>query len=701
MPTITTTAQNVAFFQNALQQDLDDTLVFEREIQNAVDALLANAEITEISGRRIVLEAGDYALTIDGARFSPVNSADALLAAIDDATARGNFSQFTLSEGNQTLLTLTPAASGWTLASGQTVIQIDGALPRTVSDIYDLLDAATTLNRLGPLDDETLFGPDARGAVRDLVNGVNVSGFSVSQGGAVQAALSLGADEISATYGDVVLTLGGSFPADLGEFAELAFDLFDAGLEDVESVEGVSIDSLTITDRDGDVLLNATDLDEGGAYEVTVDGVSYGGLVISFGDIGLVEYGEATQIRTPNSDGAHIVFMTDTDDFIELLDLPDTASATVPGSDGEDVITGTPGDDLLSGGNGIDNIDGDAGDDTLYGGADGDFLSGWDGDDLIGGGAGDDQINGEAGADSLYGSAGDDYLSGGTGNDLLGGSVGDDTLWGDGGQDSVFGAAGDDSILGNAGDDLLGGAAGNDTLLGGDGQDAVYGSLGDDSVYGNAGNDTLGGAAGDDTLLGGDGQDAVYGSLGDDSVDGGAGNDTVGGFTGNDTVSGGDGDDRLWGSDGNDSLLGGDGNDSIGGGRDDDTVFGGFGDDELYGGTGDDSLSGGDGNDLFYGVAGDDTIAGGAGDDTIFTGSGADLVIYESGIDTLRFFSLSEDRLQIDDGLYGGGLTVAQVIDQFGNTAGSDFVLDFGDGDQIVFANAGSAAGLESQIDIV
>lgn len=313
-------------------------------------------------------------------------------------------------------------------------------------------------------------------------------------------------------------------------------------------------------------------------------------------------------------------------------------------------------------------------------------------------------IEGSSEAETLAGTPANDVIFAGDGGDLAFAGLGSDSLFGEGGNDTLYGGSGDDRLTGGVGNDLLGGAGGNDTFDGGDGDDAIWTAAGDDSAEGGAGADTLGGAAGNDTLSGGDGADEVWGATGNDSLSGGAQNDTIGGAIGNDTVDGGGGADEIWGSSGDDSLLGGAGNDQIGAGLDDDYVDAGDGDDEVFGGLGDDTILGGAGADTIYGAFGDDDITGGAGDDIIFVGPGADVLRFGvgDGADQVLYFSVAQDRLVLDDALWSGTLTEAQVVDQFGTVSGEDFVLTFDGGEAITFEDRGaSEAAFAALIDIV
>lgn len=104
------------------------------------------------------------------------------------------------------------------------------------------------------------------------------------------------------------------------------------------------------------------------------------------------------------------------------------------------------------------------------------------------------------------------------------------------------------------------------------------------------------------------GDDRIIAGRGDDIIRGGAGDDLIYAFKGHDFLYGGDGADRLYGQGGSDVLYGGDGDDLLSGGQHYDYLSGGNGHDTLFGGLGVDSLEGGDGNDLF--LIGDKQLLG-------------------------------------------------------------------------------------------
>lgn len=278
--------------------------------------------------------------------------------------------------------------------------------------------------------------------------------------------------------------------------------------------------------------------------------------------------------------------------------------------------------------------------------------------------------------------------------------------------ENARGGSGNDRIIGNAVANLLQGNGGNDTIVGGAGNDTLYGSTGDDTLKGEGGADTLGGGSGNDQLWGGGAADLVFAGAGHDTVGGGDGHDDIWagqgddliyGGTGNDTIGAGHGADRAWTSEGADLVYGGDGNDALGGGASNDTLWGGDDDDALYGGADDDALYGGAGNDNLWGTEGNDTLTGGAGNDTLGGGGGADVLVFAagSGMDTVVGFADDVDTLRLNDNLWGGTLTAAQVVARYAATSGTVTVFDFGNGDTITLNGIADASALIDDITIV
>jgi len=179
------------------------------------------------------------------------------------------------------------------------------------------------------------------------------------------------------------------------------------------------------------------------------------------------------------------------------------------------------------------------------------------------------------------------------------------------------------------------------------------------------------GTAAGETLAGGRLGDLIFGQ---------GGNDMISGYLGNDTLDGGTGSDRIRGEAGNDRLLGARGADKL---------FGGVGDDTLIGGAGNDTLDGGIGNDVMTGGLNADSF--------VFAKSG--------GTDRITDFNVGQgDRLQLNSALWGGGLTVFDVITQFASFAQPDRVIfSFAGGETLsVIENMPDGlVGLHGAIDII
>ena len=340
------------------------------------------------------------------------------------------------------------------------------------------------------------------------------------------------------------------------------------------------------------------------------------------------------------------------------------------GQQGNDILTGDEGRDTLNGGEGIDTADysqesGASGISVLLS-ADRATDSFGDADALVS-------------IENVYGTIFDDSVSGDEAVNLL---------LGFGGNDTLYGLAGNDRLFGHNGADILSGGTDNDTVSGGDGTD---------QVFGGSGVDTLNGDSGDDVVSGGGDNDTAFGGIGDDDVFGGGGNDSINGDAGADVLSGGGGDDVTRGGSENDTVFGGAGNDSM---------FGDGGNDTVSGGTGNDIVRGGDGNDQLLGGAGIDTLDGGAGTDALSGGSEGDFFVFGLAYDddTVSGFQDDLDTIRLDDSLWGGGMTVAQVLATYATQTSPGIVdFDFGNGDTLrIVQGAGiSVAALENDIVII
>ena len=295
-------------------------------------------------------------------------------------------------------------------------------------------------------------------------------------------------------------------------------------------------------------------------------------------------------------------------------------------------------------------------------------------------------------------------LAGNAQANRLAGNRGDNLLTGLDGNDSLLGGAGNDTISGGNNWDTLDGGDGDDQVWGGNGRDLARLGNGNDIFWDNGqadanGHDTVWAGAGNDTVNGGGGNELIQGEDGADSLLGGAGNDTISGGNNWDTIRGGDGDDQVWGGNGRDLVFLGNGNDVFW----DNGQADANGHDTVWAGAGNDTVNGGGGNELIQGEAGNDSLLGGAGNDTISGGVGADHFVFAAGhgSDLVTDFESGIDRLMLDDALWGGGLTAAQVIAGHAAAAASALVLDFGGGNMITLAGLAATGLAESDLVII
>ena len=172
---------------------------------------------------------------------------------------------------------------------------------------------------------------------------------------------------------------------------------------------------------------------------------------------------------------------------------------------------------------------------------------------------------------------------------------------------------------------------------------------------------------------------------------------------GNDAFIGRAGADVIDLLGGNDRYRGGGGNDRVSGGAGRDLLRGDAGDDLLRGGGGNDRLQGISGRDTLTGDSGDDTLTGGAGADDLSGGIGRDVFVFADGCgrDLIRDFSPAADRLVLDDSLWDGTKTEAQVLADHAALTGGVLVLDFGDGDTIRLLGLTAGDQLVGRIDII
>jgi serralysin len=243
--------------------------------------------------------------------------------------------------------------------------------------------------------------------------------------------------------------------------------------------------------------------------------------------------------------------------------------------------------------------------------------------------------------------------------------------------------------------------SGSDTITGNSAANHLNLGAGSDKSHGKGGNDRLSGANGHDSLNGNDGNDTLLGGTGDDQLYGGDGVDRLSGEVEDDLLFGGNGDDFLFGGDGVDRLNSGAGRDSLYGHAGADSLLGGIGSDRLEGGIGNDSLRGEADNDHLRGGDGNDSLNGGAGNDSLDGGSGADRFVIQSGVDTIAQFQNNLDTLALDDALWGGGRTVAQVLGLATVTRSGDISFNFNGEHALVIKGMTDIAALLDDLAIL
>ncbi len=274
------------------------------------------------------------------------------------------------------------------------------------------------------------------------------------------------------------------------------------------------------------------------------------------------------------------------------------------------------------------------------------------------------------------------------------GGNGADELIGNSIRNVLIGRGGADKIFGNGGNDLVWGGNGYDKIWGGSGYDKLWGGNGYDRIAGGDGYDKIWGGNGNDRIWGGNGRDQLWGQAGNDRIWGGNHADKIGGGDGNDQLYGGAGDDKIWGGNGHDSIDGGAGNDEIWGINGSNNIHGSFGNDTIIGGFGDDQIWGDPGDDILFGLYGYDDLYGGGGEDVFVFSAGY-------GGDSVMDFGNGDDWIAFDDALWGGGLSVSQVVDRYANDIGNSVMFDFGGGDYLTVLYVTDLFLLEDSILII
>jgi serralysin len=141
----------------------------------------------------------------------------------------------------------------------------------------------------------------------------------------------------------------------------------------------------------------------------------------------------------------------------------------------------------------------------------------------------------------------------------------------------------------------------------------------------------------------------------------------------------------------------------LSGNKGDNMLAGLAGNDSLSGGAGADRLNGGAGDDLLTGGAGNDRLTASAGYDRMWGGDGADDFVFSGNFsrEVIRDFSVrGGDDLLLNDSLWSGHLSAAQVVARFADVVRGDVIFNFGHGETVLLDGVGSLAGLAGAISI-
>jgi subtilisin-like proprotein convertase family protein len=123
----------------------------------------------------------------------------------------------------------------------------------------------------------------------------------------------------------------------------------------------------------------------------------------------------------------------------------------------------------------------------------------------------------------------------------------------------------------------------------------------------------------------------------------------------------------------------------------------------IFGGRGNDRVNGGLGADRLFGEVGNDTLIGGAGNDIMGGGRGSDVFIFHRGFGADRIIDMTDnvDTLHLDDAIWGGGLTIAQVLTNFGEVVAGSVVLEFAPSLSITLQGFANLTALRDDITII
>ncbi len=450
--------------------------------------------------------------------------------------------------------------------------------------------------------------PNANNDDNDNTNTTGDDGNTPGSTAGITAAMQVGADNITGTGQDDIVTIASPGALEAGDAINLqggkdAIVLEGAGNHNFLGTNTTGVDVIQVTSSGTHVILSNQLVDTADNGRLVVDNLGNNitlntefvmddnQIVVVSGDGQVMLSGGASSMGS----GAQIVHVDDnTNGFVNANGGGANMDAEIFGGMGDDTLVGRDGanHNLLFGGGGDDSLVGGSGATTHN-----DLFAGAGVDRLTGGGSGAENYfhfmrlsdgtttsNATAGVDVItnFTAATDKIIVDWNGAAMTGThnagtnittlSDGVTTIKLEGGDFSGLDMNATNLLTSNViyadkiadWDEILDNITGDFSTTGA--SKAIY------AMGGDLGNWMQGGTYGD-MLFGGDGMDDIYG---------GAGNDTIEGF---------DDDDALYGEDGNDQLFGGWGADTLTGGAGADTLDGGLGPDTyVYDAVGDSDM---------------------------------------------------------------------------------------------------------------
>jgi S-layer protein len=299
-----------------------------------------------------------------------------------DGTLVGTGGSVAAGDGIDTI-SMTPADAETASASSTFNSKFTGfevlslSVTNTDNDVIDLdgINSVDTVTLVaGVTDDFTINNLSSGGKVTLSAAGINTAILTVG----VDAALVGSSDTIN-------LALANTAATDFGKVVVANVETVNIQVADAASATQVTTSAVTHT-LELSTGTSATSIVVTGNNGLDLTMVAGSTKVTNFDASGVVSNSAAaTKTLAATSDLAANLAVTYTS-----LNTTATASVTITGGSGADVLTGAAAMDTISGGAGNDTLSGDAGNDSIDGGAGNDIIFGGSGIDTLTGGAGND-----------------------------------------------------------------------------------------------------------------------------------------------------------------------------------------------------------------------------------------------------------------------------------------------------------------------